>query len=76
MASVAFERMRLTSHAAIRQQMRRHDEQLRLLAGRRDRCRTCHYFAHSAFLRCAVNPHGDAKHCTHYRPAIATDVRS
>ncbi|MDB9493137.1 DUF6464 family protein [Spirulina major CS-329] len=73
MASVAFERMRLTSHAAIRQRLRDHDQQLRLWAGRRDRCRTCCYFARSAFLRCAVHPLGDPPTCPDYRPTDPND---
>ncbi|MEC4989360.1 MAG: DUF6464 family protein, partial [Oscillatoria sp. PMC 1068.18] len=66
--SQAFERMRLQSHAYIRQQMDRDQQRLFLVSKRLDKKRTCRYNAHSAFLLCAVNPSGVCAECSHYQP--------
>lgn len=68
MTTYAFERMRRQSHAQIRARLQMQAQQLQLLTGRRDRARSCRYAAHSAYLKCAVNPLGDCAHCPHYAP--------
>ncbi|MBZ8181961.1 MAG: DUF6464 family protein [Oscillatoria sp. PMC 1051.18] len=68
MSSKAFERMRLQSHAYIRQQMDYYQQRLLLVSKRLDKKRTCKYNARSAFLLCAVNPSGSCAECTDYQP--------
>ncbi len=34
--------------------------------------RTCQFNAHSAYIRCAVNPAGPCQGCPHYEPAALT----
>ncbi len=68
MSTCAFERLRLQSHARIKRAIAHEQQRLNLIAGRRDRPRTCRYSAHSAFLRCAVNPCGPCETCRDYEP--------
>lgn len=77
MSSPSFERMRLQSHSKIKRQMTFHEQQLRLISQKIDRQKTCLYNAHSAFLRCAVNPMRPCTTCTHYQPSpVKTDHRN
>ncbi len=68
MPACGFERLRLQSHARIKRQIAYHQQRQSLIAGRRDRRRTCRYNARSAFLLCAVNPSGPCVSCSHYAP--------
>lgn len=70
MSNLAFNRMRLKSHAQIRRWIESHQQQLRQISNTVDRKSTCRYNAHSAFLRCAVNPTGPCELCQHYEPDI------
>jgi hypothetical protein len=65
---IAFERMRLKSHAQIRRLIELHQQQIRRLSNTIDKKSTCQYNAHSAFLLCAVNPTGPCEQCRHYEP--------
>ncbi|MDB9314088.1 DUF6464 family protein [Spirulina sp. CS-785/01] len=66
--------MRLQSHALIKRQLSYEAQRLRLLSNRVDRQRSCRYNAHSAFLRCAVNPSGPCETCVHYEPKTKIDT--
>lgn len=74
MASLAFERMRLQSHARIRRLLA--DEQVRFgrVSTRVRRKLTCQFYAHSPFLLCAVNPSGPCECCPHYLPGRSEDL--
>ncbi|NJL00022.1 MAG: hypothetical protein HC838_16735 [Spirulinaceae cyanobacterium RM2_2_10] len=73
MATCVFERLRLQSHARIKRRLVFAQQRQNLIAGRRDRQRTCRYNAHSAFLRCAVNPSGPCETCGDYAPGDRHD---
>ena len=68
MTNIGMERMRLQSHKQIRRFLQYHEEQHRILSKRVDQQKTCRFNAHSAFLKCAVNPSGSCSDCSYYEP--------
>jgi hypothetical protein len=68
MTSLAFNRMRLKSHAQIKRWIDFHQQRMTQLSKTVDKQQACRFNAHSAFLRCAVNPTGVCELCPHYEP--------
>ncbi|MGF1492386.1 MAG: DUF6464 family protein [Microcoleaceae cyanobacterium] len=73
MRNIGMQRMRLQSHRKIKRLLEYHEQQYLLHSGRIDRQATCRYNAHSAFLRCAVNPTGDCLTCDDYESILEND---
>jgi hypothetical protein len=68
MTNIAFNRMRLKSHAQIKRWIEFHQQRLRQVSNSIDKKGTCRYNAHSAYLLCAVNPTGSCELCQYYEP--------
>ena len=73
MKNLGMERMRLQSHKQIKRFLEYHEQRHRLLSKTIDKQGTCRFNAHSAFLRCAVNPSGPCSECNDYEPKVESE---